>query len=220
MSGDRPRAGSGPASPAASSPACSADRGLRRRRQGFAVLLTGLPGAGKSTTANALAAMLREIDPRPVTLLDGDAVRRGPSAGLGFSREDREAHLGRIGLAAAEAARGGGIALCAVIAPYAQARRAMRETVEAAGGFAEVYVSTPLATCEARDARGLYARARLGLVERFTGIDDPYEPPRSPDVEIDTADLPPERAAGRVLAALERLGLVCRPARTRRPEAP
>ena len=100
----------------------------------------------------------------------------------------------------------GGIALCAVIAPYAAGRRALRETVEAAGGFAEVYVSTPLATCEARDAKGLYARARLGLIERFTGIDDPYEPPGSPDVAIDTTDMPPERAARLVLAALDRFG--------------
>ena len=190
------------------------------RRRGFAVLLTGLPGAGKSTTANALAALLRERGARRATLLDGDAVRRDLSAGLGFSREDREAHLGRIGRAAAGAVRGGGIALCAVIAPYEASRRALRRTVEAAGGFAEVYVSTPLATCEARDPRGLYARARLGLVERFTGIDDPYEPPASPDVAIDTTDIPPERAARLVLAALERLGLVGRTAPTHRPGPP
>ena len=191
-----------------------------RLRPGFAVLLTGLPGAGKLTTANALAAMLRAFDPRPVTLLDGDAVRRGLSAGLGFSREDREVHLGRIGLAAREAVRGGGIALCAVIAPHADARRALRGTVEAAGGFAEVYVSTPLATCEARDPGGLYARARLGLVERFTGIGDPYEAPTRPDVEVDTTDIAPERAAGLVLAALERSGLVRRTVRPGNPGPP
>ncbi len=192
------------------------DRAPHRLR-GFAVLLTGLPGAGKSTTVAALAAMLRERGPRPVTVLDGDAVRLGLSAGLGFSRADREAHLGRVGRAAADAVRGGGIALCAVIAPYEASRRALRETVEAAGGVAEVYIATPLATCEARDARGLYARARRGLVECFTGIDDPYEPPASPDAEIDTTDIPPERAARLVLAALERRGLVRRSALMPRP---
>ena len=192
-----------------------------RRRPGFAVLLTGLPGAGKSTTANALAAMLRAFDPRPVTLLDGDAVRRGLSAGLGFSREDREAHLGRVGLAAREAVRGGGIALCAVIAPYADARRALRGTVEAAGGFVEVYVSTPLATCEARDPGGLYAQGRGSVSSSASPASTtPTRRPARPDVEVDTTDIAPERAAGLVLAALERSGLVCRTARAGGPGPP
>ena len=179
-----------------------------RHRQGFAVLFTGLSGAGKSTLANALAAMLRESGERPVTLLDGDVVRKHLSSELGFSREHREINLRRIGFVAAEIARNRGVAICAPIAPYAAARRELRETVEAVGGFVEVYVSTPLETCEARDRKGLYARARAGLIEEFTGIDDPYEPPESPDVVIDTTDTRPDLAARRVLAEIARLGFV------------
>ena len=179
-----------------------------RHRQGFAVLFTGLSGAGKSTLANALAAMLRERSGRRVSLLDGDAVRGLLSSELGFSREDRALNLRRIGFVAAEIAAAGGIAVCAPIAPHARARREMRERVEAAGGFVEVYVSTPLATCEARDRKGLYAKARAGLLAGFTGIDDPYETPESPDIEIDTRRLRPDAAAARVLAGLERLGYI------------
>lgn len=177
-----------------------------RHRQGFAVLLTGLSGAGKSTLASALAAMLRESARRRVTVLDGDAVRKVLSGELGFSREHRVENLRRIAFVAAEIARHGGIALCAPIAPYAAARREFRDTVEAAGGFVEVFVSTPLATCEARDPKGLYAQARAGLIAGFTGIDDPYEPPANPDVEIDTTGLVPERAVRRIAAALHRMG--------------
>ena len=177
-----------------------------RRRQGFAVLLTGLSGAGKSTLANGLAAMLRERGGRRVTLLDGDVARRRLSGDLGFSREHRQIHLRRIGVAAAGIVRHGGIAVCALIAPHADARRELRETVEAAGGFVEVYVSTPLETCEARDPKGLYAKARAGLVEGFTGIDDPYEAPANPDLAIDTAGIRPELAAERIFARLQCLG--------------
>ena len=177
-----------------------------RRRQGFAVLFTGLSGAGKSTLANALAAMLRARGGRRVTLLDGDVVRRRLSGDLGFSREHRQIHLRRIGVAAAGIVRDGGIAICAQIAPHADARRELRETVEAAGGFVEVYVSTPLETCEARDPKGLYAKARAGLVEGFTGIDDPYEAPANPDIAIDTAGIRPELAAERIFARLQCLG--------------
>ena len=183
-----------------------------RHRQGFAVLFTGLSGAGKSTLAHGVAALLRERAGPPVTLLDGDSVRRRLSGGLGFSRADRAAHLGRVGFVAAEVARHGGIALCAVIAPWAADRRALRATVEAHGGFVEVHVSTPLATCEARDPRGLYARARAGLLEGFTGIDDPFEAPERPDLAVDTADTAPDAAARHVLATLECLGYVRAPA--------
>ena len=176
---------------------------------GFAVLFTGLSGAGKSTLASTLAATLRgACADRPVTLLDGDAVRRTLSGELGFSREHRGIHLRRIALAAAEAARHGGIALCAAIAPYAADRRGMRETVEAAGGFVEVYVSTPLGTCAARDPKGLYARARAGLIEGFTGIDDPYEAPERPDLDIDTSGVAPGLAARRIFRELRSLGFV------------
>ena len=177
-----------------------------RRRRGFAVLFTGLSGAGKSTLANGLAAMLRARGGRRVMLLDGDVVRRRLSGELGFSREHRQIHLRRIGVAAAGIVRDGGIAICAQIAPHADARRELRETVEAAGGFVEVYVSTPLETCEARDPKGLYAKARAGLVEGFTGIDDPYEAPANPDIAIDTAGIRPELAAERIFARLQCLG--------------
>ena len=136
-----------------------------RHRQGFTVLFTGLSGAGKSTLANALAAMLCESAGRRVTLLDGDVVRKHLSSELGFSREHREINLRRIGFVAAEITRSGGIAICAPIAPYATSRRELRETIETLGGFVEVYVSTPLRTCEERDRKGLYARARAGLIE-------------------------------------------------------
>ncbi len=179
-----------------------------RHRQGFVVLFTGLSGAGKSTLANALVAMLRESDERPVTLLDGDIVRRHLSGELGFSREHREINLRRIGFVAAEIARNGGVAVCAPIAPYAASRREFREGIEAAGGFVEVYVSTPLATCEARDRKGLYAKARAGLVRGFTGIDDPYETPEHPDMEIDTTEIPPALAAQRIFAKLKDLGFI------------
>ena len=179
-----------------------------RHRQGFAVLFTGLSGAGKSTLANTLAVMLRERGVRRVTLLDGDVVRRRLSSGLGFSREHRQIHLRRIGFAAAGIVRDGGIAICALIAPYAGARHELRETVEAAGGFVEVYVSTPLETCEARDRKGLYAKARAGLIEGFTGIDDPYEAPANPDLAIDTAGIRPDLAAERIFARLECLGYI------------
>ena len=180
----------------------------RRARQGFAVLFTGLSGAGKSTLAGAVAALLRARTGRTVTLLDGDAVRRTLSGELGFSRADRETHLGRVGFVAAEVAKHGGIALCALIAPYAAGRRALREAVEAHGGFAEIHVSTPLDICEARDPKGLYAGARAGRIGRFTGIGDPYEPPERPDLAIDTTAAAPGEAACRVVEALERLGLV------------
>ena len=179
-----------------------------RHRQGFTVLFTGLSGAGKSTLANALVAMLRENAARRVTLLDGDVVRKHLSSELGFSREHRDLNLRRIGFVAAEITRNGGIAVCAPIAPYAATRGELRETIEAVGGFVEVYVSTPLETCEARDRKGLYAKARAGLVEGFTGIDDPYEAPESPDLEIDTADIRPDLAAHRIFVKLESLGFI------------
>ena len=152
--------------------------------------------------------MLRERSGRRVTLLDGDVARRRLSSGLGFSREHRQIHLRRIGVAAAGIVRHGGIAICALIAPYAADRRELRETVEAAGGFVEVYVSTPLETCEARDRKGLYAKARAGLIEGFTGIDDPYEAPGNPDLAIDTAGIRPDLAAERIFARLQCLGYI------------
>jgi len=177
-------------------------------------VFTGLPGAGKSTLASALAAMLREGEGRRVTLLDGDAVGRLLSSERGFSREHREINLRRVGFVAGEVTGHGGIAVCALIAPYAASRRELRRSIETIGGFVKVHVSTPLGTCEARDPKGLYAKARAGLIGGLTGIDDPWEPPENPDVEIDTTDIPPDLAVRRVLAKLGSLGYI-RQARTR-----
>lgn len=179
-----------------------------RHRQGFSVLFTGFSGAGKSTIANALVAMLHEHGDRKVTLLDGDVVRKHLSSELGFSREHRDLNVRRIGFVAAEITRNGGIAVCAPIAPYAALRREVRQMIEAVGGFVEIYVSTPLEVCERRDRKGLYAKARAGLITDFTGVDDPYEPPENPDVEIDTRELGPDLAAHRIFVKLESLGFI------------
>jgi sulfate adenylyltransferase len=175
-------------------------------RRGFAVLFTGLSGAGKSTLAQVLRAKLLEIGGRPVTLLDGDVVRRELSSELGFSREDRDLNVRRIGFVAAEIARNGGIALCAPIAPYDAARREVRAMVEPDAGFVLVWVATPLEVCERRDPKGLYARARTGIVTRFTGISDPYEEPADAELALDTTGLTPEQGALEILRLLERRG--------------
>lgn len=179
-----------------------------RHRQGFTVLFTGLSGAGKSTIANALMVKLMEIGDRQVTLLDGDLVRKHLSSELGFSKEHRNINVLRIGYVASEITKAGGIALCAPIAPYAAIRRRLREMAEAYGGFVEVYVSTPLQICEKRDRKGLYAKARAGLIKQVTGIDDPYEPPEHPEIEISTLSDTPDEAAQRVLLKLEAMGLI------------
>lgn len=176
-----------------------------RRRQGFCVWLTGLSGSGKSTTAEALAARLSERG-RPVTILDGDIVRTHLSKGLGFSREDRDTNILRIGFVAAEVVRHGGAAICAAISPYRATRDRCREMV-GADRFLEVFQDTPLEVCEARDTKGLYAKARAGLVKGVTGIDDPYEPPTGPEVVLGTGT-GPEENADRVVAALVERGFL------------
>jgi sulfate adenylyltransferase len=186
---------------------------LRRRyppkhRQGFTVLFTGLSGAGKSTLANALMIKLLELGGRSVTLLDGDLVRKHLSSELGFSKEHRDLNILRIGFVASEITKAGGVAICAPIAPYATIRRRVREMVEAYGTFVEIYVATPLEVCEQRDTKGLYAKARAGLLTHFTGIDDPYEPPEAPDVVIHTERELPDAAAQRIVLKLEALGLI------------
>jgi len=164
-------------------PVAPADPAIRR---GVAVFFTGLSGAGKSTLAQALAAAIARSG-RPVTMLDGDAVRTHLSSELGFSREHRELNIRRIGWVAAEIVRHGGMAICAAIAPYEAVRRDVRRMIEPLGGFLLVHVSTSLDVCERRDVKGLYAKARAGDVPAFTGISDPYEPPSDADVTIDTA---------------------------------
>ena len=179
-----------------------------RHRQGFTILFTGLSGAGKSTLANALMVKLMELGGRSVTLLDGDHVRQHLSSELGFSKEHRNLNVTRIGYVASEITKAGGIAICAPIAPYAAIRRQFRQLVEAYGGFVEIYVSTPLNVCEERDTKGLYAKARAGLIKQFTGIDDPYEEPENAELSINTEGLSPEEAAQRILLKLENLGLI------------
>ena len=179
-----------------------------RNRQGFTVFLTGLSGAGKSTIANVLLVRFLETGGRPVTLLDGDIVRRNLSSELGFSKEHRDVNIRRIGFVAAEITKNGGIAICAPIAPYNAVRREVRRMIEPAGGFVLVHVATPLEVCEQRDRKGLYAKARAGLVKEFTGISDPYEVPADAELSIDTTDVTPEEAAQEIILHLERLGFI------------
>jgi len=179
-----------------------------RHEQGFTVFFTGLSGSGKSTVANALMIKLLEDGTRPVTLLDGDIVRKNLSSELTFSKEHRDLNIQRIGFVASEITKNRGIAICAPIAPYTQMRRQVREVITPVGGFIEVYVSTPIEVCEKRDRKGLYAKARAGLIKGFTGIDDPYEVPVNAEIVIDTQALSPDLAAHRVLITLEKLGYI------------
>ena len=179
-----------------------------RHRQGFTVFFTGLSGAGKSTIANALMVKLMELGGRSVTLLDGDIVRKHLSSELGFSKEHRNINILRIGFVASEITKNGGIAICAPIAPYAATRREVREMVSPGGGFLEVYVATSIEVCEERDRKGLYAKARAGLIKEFTGISDPYETPENPEMAIDTTECTPDEAAQRIILKLEKLGYI------------
>ena len=179
-----------------------------RHRQGFVIFFTGLPSSGKSTIANALLAKLNEDGTRPVTVLDGDGVRRHLSSELGFSREHRNLNVLRIGYVASLIAKSGGIAICAPIAPYEDIRRQAREIVEATGGFIEVHVATPVEVCEKRDRKGLYAKARAGLLANFTGVNDPYELPIQPDLRIDTEEYSPDQCAQQILLKIEALGYI------------
>jgi sulfate adenylyltransferase len=173
-----------------------------RAERGVAIFFTGLSGSGKSTIARGLAEALTERGDRTVSLLDGDQVRHLLSAGLTFSRADRDLNIARIGYVAAEVARHGGIAICAPIAPYAKARAAARELVSRVGDFLLVYVSTPVDVCAARDRKGLYAKAQAGLIQGFTGVSDPYEEPRDADLVLDTSAMTRAQAVGAVLELL------------------
>ena len=173
-----------------------------RHERGVTVFFTGLSGSGKSTIARGLADALVERGGRTVTLLDGDVVRRLLSAGLTFSREDRDLNIRRIGYVAAEITRHGGVAICAPIAPYARTRAEVRRMVRAAGDFVLVHVATPLEECERRDRKGLYAKARAGVIPEFTGISDPYEAPEDADLTIDTTAMSPDEAVAQVFDLL------------------
>ena len=185
----------------------SVARELRRARppraeRGLAIFFTGLSGSGKSTVARGLAEALVERGDRTVSLLDGDQVRHLLSAGLTFSRADRDLNIARIGYVAAEVARHGGIAICAPIAPYAQARATAREMVTEVGDFLLIWISTPVDVCAARDRKGLYAKARAGLIKGFTGVSDPYEEPRDADLVLDTSAMTRQQAVDAVLKLL------------------
>ncbi len=175
-----------------------------RHRQGFTLFFTGLSGSGKSTIANVLLIKLLEMGGRSVTLLDGDIVRKHLSSELGFSRDHRDINIRRIGFVASEITKSGGIAVCAPIAPYDVVRRQVRAMVQAHGGFILVHFATPLEICESRDRKGLYAKARAGLVQQFTGISDPYEVPKDADLVVDTSERTAEEIAHEILLYLER----------------
>ena len=179
-----------------------------RHKQGFTVFFTGLSGSGKSTIANALLVKMLEQGGRRITLLDGDVVRKHLSSELGFSKEHRNINVERIGYVASEITKNGGIAICAPIAPYADTRKTVRNMIQPLGGFIEVHVATSLEMCEQRDRKGLYAKARAGIIKEFTGISDPYEAPENPELRIDTADCTADEAAQRILLKLEQLGFL------------
>lgn len=183
---------------------------LPRHKQGFTVFFTGLSGAGKSTLANALVTKLLEIGGRPVTLLDGDIVRKHLSSELGFSKEHRDINIRRIGFVASEITKNSGIAICAPIAPYDNVRKEVRSMVVGHGGFVLVHVATPLAVCEQRDRKGLYAKARAGIIPEFTGVSDPYEIPEDAELEIDTTEMTPEEGVSTILRYLVDMGFLAR----------
>ena len=173
--------------------------------QGACVWFTGLSGSGKSTTAAALLPLIRARG-REVTVLDGDVVRTHLSQGLGFSKEDRDVNVRRIGFVAGEVVRHGGIAVCSVVSPYRTTRDEVREMIGPA--FIEIFVDTPIEVCEARDVKGLYAQARQGTLTSMTGIDDPYEPPPDPELVLTTTDATPDENAARVVVLLEERGIL------------
>jgi sulfate adenylyltransferase len=180
-----------------------------RRRRGLVLFFTGLSGSGKSTVAHGVAEVLREEGERSITVLDGDVVRRELSKGLSFSKEDRDLNIRRIGWVAAEVARHGGVAICCPIAPYRAARATAREMARAAGGdFILVHVSTPIEVCEARDRKGLYAKARAGLIRGMTGVDDPYEEPADAELVLDTSEMTVDDAVDAVLDYLANGGWI------------
>ncbi len=179
-----------------------------RHQQGFTVFFTGLSGSGKSTIANVLLVKFLEMGGRPVTLLDGDLVRKHLSSELGFSKEHRDINIKRIGYVASEVTKNGGVAICAPIAPYDSVRKDVRSMIQPVGGFLLVHVATPIEVCEQRDRKGLYAKARAGIIKEFTGISDPYEEPVDADIIIDTTKLTAEEAAQKILLHCEKEGYV------------
>jgi sulfate adenylyltransferase len=179
-----------------------------RHKQGLTIFFTGLSGSGKSTIANVLMTKFLEMGGRPVTILDGDLVRKHLSSELGFSKEHRDINIRRIGYVASEITKNGGIAICAPIAPYDATRKHVRQLIEPHGGFILVHIATSVEVCEQRDRKGLYAKARAGILKEFTGISDPYEAPADAEVTINTGELSPEEAAQEIILHLEREGFI------------
>lgn len=181
---------------------------LREQKRGVVIFFTGLSGAGKSTIARKLVSVLEERG-KTVSLLDGDVVRHHLSKGLGFSREDRNENITRIGFVAAEIAKHGGVAVCSAIAPYEEGRAKNRMLIEKSGSsYIEVFVATPLSVCQERDVKGLYQKARQGMLKNFTGLDDPYEIPSRPELIIDTSDATPDEGVEAIIDTLTRRGLL------------
>jgi sulfate adenylyltransferase len=179
-----------------------------RHKQGLTIFFSGLSGSGKSTIANVLMTKFLEVGGRPVTMLDGDLVRKHLSSELGFSKEHRDINIRRIGYVASEITKNGGIAICAPIAPYDLTRKDVRALIEPVGGFILVHLSTSVDVCETRDRKGLYAKARAGILKEFTGISDPYEEPTDAELHINTAELSPEESAQEIILHLEREGFI------------
>ena len=177
-----------------------------KQERGVCLWFTGLSGSGKSTIANILTVLLMEHG-RKVTILDGDVVRTNLSKGLGFSKQDRDINILRIGYVASEIVTHGGIAICAAISPYASTRDSVRNMM-GNDSFIEIFVNTPIAICEKRDPKGMYAKARAGEIKGFTGIDDPYESPCKAEITLDTVSFPPEENALQILNHLQNLGLL------------
>jgi len=177
-------------------------------KQGFVLFFTGLSGSGKSTLANIVETRLLELTGRRTTMLDGDLVRKNLSAGLGFSREDRDRNILRIAFVAGEVVKHNGIAICAPIAPYAETRKQARALISEYGKFIEIHLATPLDVCEKRDRKGLYAKARAGIIKGFTGIDDPYESPEHPEIRINTAEYSARDGAELILKELAERGFI------------
>lgn len=177
-----------------------------RHKQGFCIWFTGLSASGKSTTAEILTVLLQEFG-RQVTVLDGDVVRNHLSRGLGFSKEDRDANIHRIGFVAAEIVKHQGTVICAAVSPYRATRNDVRNMI-GADRFIEVFMNTPLAECERRDVKGMYLKARRGEIKNFTGIDDPYEPPVQPEIELETLEKSPEENARAIIAHLTERGFI------------
>ncbi len=184
---------------------------MPRGPPGFCVWMTGLPSSGKTTVGRALADRLAQRG-WFAELLDGDEIRRGLSADLGYDRASREVHAGRVAYVAKVLARNGAIPIVALISPYRTSRAKARAEI---GRFVEVYIDTPLAVCETRDVKGLYRRARAGEIHEMTGVDDPYEPPESPDIVVDAVRMSPAESADHIVRELDRLGWLAD-----RPRAP